>query len=229
MPQTAGGKRLRAPGSNGVSIGSKAMDIATNPEWQRLLPYALAGAVFLILLFNIPFIGRVLRALLSVALLALCLLILAQQAPFDPNLNPLMNRLGLSSQQVTGDMIRIRMAADGHFWARAELNGVKRRMLIDSGATVTALSQETARQAAVSVDDGLVPVLMRTANGTIRADTGTVARLKVSGMEARNLKVIISPALGNVDILGMNFLTQLASWRVEGRELILVPAKDRDG
>ncbi|GFZ91062.1 hypothetical protein GCM10019071_21450 [Sphingobium fuliginis] len=65
--------------------------------------------------------------------------------------------------------------------------------------------------------------------GDRAACTGTVAHLKVGGMEARNLKVIISPALGNVDILGMNFLTQLASWRVEGRELILVPAKDRDG
>ena len=34
---------------------------------------------------------------------------------------------------------------------------------------------------------------------------------------------MISPALGTIDILGMNFLSQLASWRVEDRTLILVP------
>jgi len=37
------------------------------------------------------------------------------------------------------------------------------------------------------------------------------------------LKAVISPALGPVDILGMNFLSQMESWRVEGRVLILTP------
>ena len=50
------------------------MDIAINPEWQRLLPYALGGALLLFLLFSIPFIGRILRALLSIGLLAIGLL-----------------------------------------------------------------------------------------------------------------------------------------------------------
>src|SRR4051812_11438748 len=43
-------------------------------------------------------------------------------------------------QQVSGTETRIRMADDGHFWANVEINGVGRRMLIDSGATTTALS-----------------------------------------------------------------------------------------
>ncbi len=201
------------------------MDISINPEWQRLLPYALGGALLLFLLFNIPFIGRIVRTLVSVGVLAFCLLMLAQQAPYDPNLSQVMSRIGLDSQEVAGDTIRIRMAADGHFWARGEINGVRRRMLIDSGATITALSQDTARAAGVKAEQGLLPVLMQTANGTIRAETGTIDRLMIGGMEARNLKVIVSPSLGDVDILGMNFLTQLASWRVEGRTLVLEPKK----
>ena len=201
------------------------MDIAINPEWQRLLPYALGGALLLFLLFNIPFIGRIVRTLVSVGLLAVCLLMLAQQAPYDPNLSQVMNRIGLDSQEVAGDTIRIRMAADGHFWARAEINGVRRRMLIDSGATITALSKDTARSAGVQSEQGLLPVMMQTANGTIRTETGTIDHLTIGGMEARKLKVIVSPSLGDVDILGMNFLTQLASWRVEGRTLVLEPKK----
>ena len=55
------------------------MNIAINPEWQRLLPYALGGALLLFLLFSIPFIGRILRALLSIGLLAIGLLVLAQR------------------------------------------------------------------------------------------------------------------------------------------------------
>jgi aspartyl protease family protein len=104
------------------------------------------------------------------------------------------------------------------------INGVQRRMLIDSGATISAISEQTAAQANVAKGTSLMPVVLQTANGAVRAETGSIDRLTVGSIEARNLKTVISPALGPIDILGMNFLSQLASWRVEGRTLILVPA-----
>src|SRR3546814_20228572 len=66
---------------------------------------------------------------------------------------------------------------------------------------------------------------MNTANGTIRADAGTLDRLEIGGIEARKLKIVISPGLGDTDVLGMNFLSQLQSWRVENRTLILTPER----
>lgn len=201
------------------------MPITTNPEWLQIAIYAAIAALILIALFRIPYVGKVLRSLLSFGLLAFCLFLLFQQAPFDPNLSRLTERLGLDSQEVTGDEVRIRMARDGHFWAKVTVNGVERRMLVDSGATVTAISGQTADAAGVERSVGGVPVLVRTANGTVPAETGRIERLNISGIEARNLSVVISPALGNVDVLGMNFLSRLASWRVEGRTLILQPEK----
>lgn len=199
------------------------MPITTNPEWQQLALYAAGAALLLIVLFNIPFVGRILRSLFSFGLLALCLFVLFQQAPFDANLSRLTSRLGLDNQEVVGNEVRLRMANDGHFWAQASINGVERRMLVDSGATVTALSQATADEASVTGAGTLLPVILRTANGSVQAQTGTVERLTLGNIEARNLKVVTSPALGNVDVLGMNFLSQLESWRVEGRVLVLVP------
>lgn len=199
------------------------MPITINPEWQQLGLYAAGAALLLILIFNIPFVGRIIRSLFSFALLVFCLFLLFQQAPFDPTLARLTARLGLDSQEVKGEEVRIRMSPDGHFWAQVAVNGIERRMLVDSGATVTALSQRTAELASVDRNAGLLPVMMRTANGIVQAETGTVDRLGLGGIEARNLKVVISPSLGPVDILGMNFLSQLASWRVEGRTLILTP------
>ena len=201
------------------------MPVTTNPEWQQLALYAAGAALLLILLFNIPYIGRIFRALFSFALLAFCVFVLFQQAPFDPNLAGLTKRLGIDGQTVAGKDVRIRMARDGHFWAEASINGVKRRMLVDSGATVTALSRTTADLAQVERGAGLLPVMMRTANGTVQAETGSIAQLRLGGIEATNLPVVISSALGDIDILGMNFLSQLSSWRVEGRTLILVPGK----
>lgn len=197
----------------------------TTPEWQQMALYAAGGALLLVLLFNIPRIGPVIRAMFSAAVLGLGLFILLQQAPYDPTLSRLTARLGLDDQRVVGEEVHIRMSPDGHFWARARINGVERRMLVDSGATVTAISDRTAQEAGVERNATLVPVILRTANGVVQAETGTVQTLRMDAIEAQDLKVVISPSLGPVDVLGMNFLSQLASWRVQNRTLVLVPER----
>jgi aspartyl protease family protein len=193
-----------------------------DPQWQQLALYAVIAAILFMLIQRIPVVGRLVRLAFSFGLLAFCFYLLLQQAPFQPKLASIAGKLGLDRQQVVGKEVRIRMAPDGHFWANVSLNGVKRRMLIDSGATITALSQETADRASVEPDTGLVPVVMQTANGFAEAKAATVDELHIGNVVARNLKVVTSPTLG-VDILGMNFLSKLQSWRVENNVLILVP------
>lgn len=192
-------------------------------EWQQLALYAVGAALLILLLQRIPYVGGVIRALFSFALLAFCIFLLMQQVPYQPSLSRIAEDLGLDRQHVVGDEVRIRMAPDGHFWANVTVNGLERRMLIDSGATVTAISDQTARSAGVGGGSDLVPVVIRTASGVAAAKTGTVEELRVGPITARNLKVVVSPALGNLDVLGMNFLSQLDSWRVEGRTLVLQP------
>jgi aspartyl protease family protein len=193
------------------------------PDWPQIALYALGGALLLMLLFRLPVVGRVLRFAFSLGLLAIALFILIQQAPYQPQLGRVAERFGLDPQVVTGKEVRIRMAADGHFWASATLNGVKRRMLIDSGATVTAISERTAAAAGVEGKFGPVPVVLKTANGMAPARAASVEELRLGNIVARDLKVVVSPAFGEMEVIGMNFLSKLASWRVEGRTLILVP------
>ena len=199
------------------------MATADMPDWQQIALYAVIAAVALVLLQRIPYVGRFIKAAVSIALLALCVFLLIQQAPFQPGLESLAGRIGLDQQEVVGSETRIRMSSDGHFWAKATINGVERRMLIDSGATVTAVSQDTAASASIGGDAAMVPVVLRTANGMTPAQTGTIRELRVGNVTARNLKVVSSPSLGGLNVLGMNFLSRLASWRVEGRTLIMVP------
>ena len=45
---------------------------------------------------------------------------------------------------------------------------------------------------------------------------------------ARDLPVVVSPAFGDTDVLGMNFLSRLKSWRVEERTLVLTPHHPQD-
>lgn len=193
------------------------------PEWQHLAIYAVGIALIIIILQRIPYVGRLVRFAFSLGLLAFLIFILLSQAPYQPELSRITSSLGLDDQRVTGKELHVTMASDGHFWVVASINGVKRRMLIDSGATVTAISEATARRANVDVGTGLAPVVLRTANGAARAETGKVDEIRVGNIVARNLAVVTSPGLGDLDVLGMNFLSKLQSWRVEGRTLILVP------
>ncbi len=201
------------------------MPLSISPEWQQMALYALAAALLLMVLSRIPYIGRVVRFAVSLALLGFFLFILMQQAPYQPQLAGVMSSLGLDRQEVVGREVRIRMASDGHFWARARLNGVERRMLIDSGATMTTISPKTAAAAGVEASAGVAPILLRTANGVTKAETGTLEELKLGTVTARDLKIVVAPGLGDVDVIGMNFLSKLGSWRVEGRTLVLVPKK----
>lgn len=195
----------------------------TAPDWPQLALYALGGALLLMLLFRLPVVGRALRFTFSLGLLAFALFVLIQQGPYQPQLGRVTERLGLDPQEVTGREVRIRMARDGHFWADVTINGVSRRMLIDSGATVTALSERTAAAAKIEGNSTPMPVVLKTANGMAPARTGSVEELRLGNILARDLKVVVSPAFGDMEVIGMNFLSKLASWRVEGRTLILVP------
>lgn len=203
--------------------------VTTVPDWQHLAIYAAIAAVVIMLLQRLPYVGRIFRFLLSFGLLAFALFLLLQQAPYQPTLARLSEKLGLDSQKVVGDELRVRMSPDGHFWVKASINGVERRMLIDSGATVTAISSETAKAANVDTGMGLTPVVLRTANGIAPAETGTVEELRVGNIVARDLKIVSSPGLGNLDVIGMNFLSELKSWRVEDRTLVLVPHHPQEG
>jgi aspartyl protease family protein len=168
-------------------------------------------------------VGRIVRFAVSLALLGFFIFLLMQQAPYQPQLAGVMSSLGLDRQEVVGREVRIQMAADGHFWGRARLNGVERRMLIDSGATMTTLSVKTAEAAGVKASAGMAPILLRTANGMTKAETGTLEEMRLGPITARDLKIVVAPAIGDVDVIGMNFLSKLKSWRVEGRTLVLVP------
>ena len=129
--------------------------------------------------------------------------------------------------QTVGGTLRVPMAPDGHFWVRARINGHEQRFLIDSGATTTALSADAAEAAELDIERGGFPVLINTANGTVEAQRTRIRRLSMGPIVAKDMAAVVSPAFGDMNVLGMNFLSSLQSWRVEGRTLILEPHKPR--
>lgn len=129
------------------------------------------------------------------------------------------------SSQTEGGTLRVPMSEDGHFWVNAKVNGTELRFLVDSGATTTGLSTAAAQAANIQVDESGFPVMLETANGTAEARRARIERLEIGPIRSRDLAVLVSPGLGSTNLLGMNFLSSLASWRVERETLILEPER----
>lgn len=123
--------------------------------------------------------------------------------------------------QPAGGVTRIAIGADGHYWARVRINQVERRMLIDSGATTMALSIATVRAAGLEMDESAFPRTIDTANGTITAQPVTIPTLTIGDIVLHDVGAVASPSFGNQDVIGMNVLRRMTSWRVEGGTLIL--------
>jgi aspartyl protease family protein len=117
--------------------------------------------------------------------------------------------------------IRIRPSEDGHFYVNGQVNGHAVRFLVDSGATVTTLSRATAQEAGVAPEGGF-GVLVDTANGTALEDRGTASRLTVGPIARTDIPIHISRVEGDdLNVIGMDFLSTLSAWGVEGQTLRL--------
>lgn len=167
--------------------------------------------------------GRFIRGGSTVVLACILVTVVLQLSRFDPRLDIAVPQLGLPEQTVEGGETRIPLAPDGHFWLRAEINGIPADFLVDTGATVTAVSNNVAERAGLEPRRGGIPVSIGTANGSVAAQVATAGEIRFGNVAARGLDVVTSPAFGETNVIGMNLLSRLHSWRVEGNTMILVP------
>jgi aspartyl protease family protein len=209
------------------------MDVA--PVWDQLagsikaLPQSgLLLAALGAMLRRVPALGRTLRAASTFVLVGVLVLVVLQVSRLDPRFEMAVPELGLPEQVVEGGETRVPLARDGHFWLRGEINGEPANFLVDTGATLTAVSAETAERVGLESGMGDFPVMMQTANGSVRAERTTIDELRFGNVAARGLDAIIAPGLGPTNVIGMNLLSRLKSWRVENNELILVPHNPQD-
>jgi aspartyl protease family protein len=128
---------------------------------------------------------------------------------------------GTAGQSISGEAIELRLQDDGHYWITVDINGKPVRFMVDSGATMTAINATTAKEAGVEANG--YPIILSTANGRVAAKRATVQSLVVGPHKIENHPVVVSESFGDVNLLGMNFLNDMQSWRVEANKMILIP------
>jgi clan AA aspartic protease (TIGR02281 family) len=107
------------------------------------------------------------------------------------------------------DDIEIPLTRKGGGWTTAVvLNDARRaEFLVDTGASISVISTELAKQLGIEADRGKAPITLHTIAGTVVAPMVTIPSVKLGDLEATNVKAVIHDVgLGLDGILGNTFL-----------------------
>lgn len=125
-------------------------------------------------------------------------------------------RQGDAPQRFDGDATRagatagarevvLPMGPGGHFLGSGAINGRAVRFMVDTGASVVALSADEAARIGVDMD-AAVPVAIGTANGTVMGRRVTLSAVTLGDVTVANVAAVVTPAPMAHVLLGNSFL-----------------------
>jgi aspartyl protease family protein len=143
-------------------------------------------------------------------------------AAFWPDIQPrLMGVFDPGGGQVSGKDIVFRKQDDGHFYARAEVNGTPIMFAIDTGASTIALTRDDARKIGFDPASLSYNRLSMTANGTAKMAGVKLRSIKIGGREFENVAADVLDSDLDISLMGMSFLSKFGKLIMEGDRLTL--------
>jgi aspartyl protease family protein len=115
---------------------------------------------------------------------------------------------------------RIEREENGHFYVHAQVNGQPIKFLVDTGATVVALTEADPLRIGLSFSPDDYQVIGRGVSGEVRGqfvelDSVVVDEKEVSGVRAAVIEG------GSVSLLGQSYLSRIASVQMSGNVMTL--------
>jgi aspartyl protease family protein len=126
-----------------------------------------------------------------------------------------------SQEGKTRGLVEIRAGAGGHYHTSAEINGRPVDVMVDTGATMVALTYEDAERAGLLLKPADFTRAVSTANGVARIAPVILDRVSIGDIMVRNVAASVSErGRLHTTLLGMSFLSRLE--RVDMSSGILV-------
>lgn len=121
-----------------------------------------------------------------------------------------LNRLdGRGQARADTPAVSVSRAADGHYWAEAEIDGVPMRLLVDTGASLVTLSRGDARRMGLEAPETAFTTHLTTASGSLPAAPVRLKSVTVGGVRVENVLALIVDAEMPAPLLGMSYLGRL--------------------
>ena len=124
-------------------------------------------------------------------------------------------------QQLNGGEIVLPRDEDGHFYADVTIDGTTSRMLIDTGATVVALTGADAEAMGIYWDQAAVEPVARGASGPVYGVPVKLTNVQLGELEASNVEAIVVPEGLGVSLLGQSFLSRIGRVEMDERRMVL--------
>jgi len=117
--------------------------------------------------------------------------------------------------------VTLTASRNGHFFARAYINGRPIAVMVDTGATKIALTYEDAERLGLRPHSSDFTLTTRTANGIARAAPVTLDDVRIGDVEVSDLRGSIAErGKLHITLLGMEFIRKLERFELRGRVLI---------
>ncbi len=130
----------------------------------------------------------------------------------------------LSTQSATAtwdENVSLERERDGHFYADVAVDGVSSRMLVDTGASVIALTGDDAMAMGLFWDDSEVGPVAQGANGTVYGVHTKLRHVRVGNFEAQDVHAMIIPEGLGISLLGQSFLSTINSVEIANDRMML--------
>ena len=114
-------------------------------------------------------------------------------------------------------------AKDGHFWANATVNTRAVRFLVDTGATVVALTPADAQRLGFDASSLTYNREVNTANGKTYAASVNLSVVGIGQSTVRNVDALVVKEGLTTSLLGMSYLGRLSRFEATPSSLILHP------
>lgn len=121
-----------------------------------------------------------------------------------------------------GRTVELKAGAHGHFFSRIHVNGRAVQAMVDTGASIVALTYEDARNAGVHIRDSDYTHRVSTANGVARVALVTLDSVAIEDIMVRDVRAAVAePGKLTKTLLGMSFLGQLRRAEMSRGTLVL--------
>lgn len=116
----------------------------------------------------------------------------------------------------------LRREDDGHYWARADIDGTSIKLLVDTGASIVALTWNDAQRLRLKPEDLDFKWAINTANGETKGASVLIPTIRVGNVEIENVEaMVLKDGLLENSLLGMSFLGKLYSYEFKRNQLII--------
>ena len=175
-----------------------------------------------------PAPGALLRRLRHAAVWLALAGILAIGYSYRFELTDLVNRLGgeivpYAAVTTEDGAVRVRAHRDGHFYIDSRVNGADVRFLIDTGASLVALSPEDAERIGFERSELNFSQRLHTAGGIVRAAPVVLLSLELGSIHLRNVRAVVNGERLPHSLLGITALERLSGYEVRDGTLTLRP------